>query len=188
MMDRDTALDAEKALDFLDTYNYPKIKEAVQELRTAFQPIIDRTKREKAMQDNNLKWSYKTFEPHIKVAQAIQLFTSSISLYEEAAHNLEKTHGSTQDILHAIELCELNEEEIIKLARELHEIRRIRREAKDFTDIMLPMYNLAYKYRDVTNELLKIQAEMNRMAKGKETRKYTPREKVDLNEKFQAIN
>lgn len=185
-MDRDTAIQAEKALDFLDTYNYPKIKEAVHELRNVFQPMIEKTKQEKAMRDNNLKWSYKMFEPHVKVAQAIELFNRSISLYEEAADNLEKTQGATQDILHAIELCELDEDEMLKLVRDLHEIRRIRREAKDFTDIMLPMYNLAYKYRDVTSELTRIQGEMNRLAQGKENRKYNPREKTELKEKFQA--
>lgn len=185
-MDKNAAIDAERALLILETYDYPKIKSAVKDLRKAFNPIIENEKKKEIRAKNNLTYSYGGWEPLKKMAATIELLTNSINLYEEAAKNLEKTQNSTQDILHAIELCELDENESLKLVRELHEVRRIRREAKDFTDVMLPMYNLAYKYQELNDELKKVMSEMNKEMKFKENRKYNPREKTDLKEKFQA--
>ena len=117
----------------------------------------------------------------------VDILSNSIKTYETAAENLERTHKATQDLLHALELLDLSEDEMIQMARDLHEVRRIRRESKDFTEIMLPMYDLACKYDFLIKEFSSAMVEMQEIASRKEKRIYKVRERVDLAEKFERI-
>jgi hypothetical protein len=160
------------ALDVLDTYQSPRIKEAASILKEAVEM--------KPVEDGS-------FNPLQKAHQMIDILTNSIKTYEVAAENLERTHKATQDLLHALELLELNEDEMVQMARDLHEVRRIRRESKDFTEIMLPMYDLACKYQHITEEFSSAMAEMQEIASRKEKRTYKVRERIDLAEKFERM-
>jgi dsDNA-specific endonuclease/ATPase MutS2 len=184
-MNHEEALSAEKALAFLGTYQYPKIKAAVQELRQTFSPVIERCQKEKVMKSQKLKYSYKMFDPIIKIQNIIEVMNNAISLYEEACNNLEKTQRIQNDLLHAVELLDLSEEELLNTVKELHAVRRVRREAKDFTEIMLPLYDLACKYQPIVKEFSSTLSEMQKIAKGKESRSYKVREKVSLADKFE---
>lgn len=165
-------LDVQGALDVLGTYQSPKLKEVARVFKEAIET--------KPMEDGS-------FNPLQKAHQMIDILTNSIKTYETAADNLERTHKATQDLLHALELLDLSEDEMIQMARDLHEVRRIRRESKDFTEIMLPMYDLACKYQHITNEFSAAMMEMQRIASHKENRTYKVRERVDLAEKFERI-
>lgn len=174
-MSKGLNLDVQGALDVLGTYQSPKLKEAARVLKEAVsvEPVIE-TKGNQ-------------FDPLQKVQQVVEVINNSIQVYETAAANLEKSHKATQDILHAIELLELSEDEMVQLARDLHEVRRIRREAKDFTEIMLPLYDLACKYQPITKEFSSAMSEMQKIANQKENRTYKVRERTDLAEKFEKM-
>lgn len=186
-MSRESILNAQGAFEILDTYQSQRIKEAVTTLREAFEPIITKNVKEISMEKYNLKYSYKNFFPEKRVSQVIDTLSSAITIYEEAADNEAKANKTTQDILHAIELLDLSEDEMVTMARELHEIRKIRREAKDFTEIMLPLYDLACKYQHITKELTQVKSEMQKIANQKENRTYKVRERTDLAEKFEKM-
>jgi dsDNA-specific endonuclease/ATPase MutS2 len=147
--------------------------------------MIEKNKREIVMKEQKLKYSYKQFDPIVKAQNVITILTGTISLYEEACNNLEKTQRIQNDLLHAVELLDLSEEELLKTVKELHAVRRVRREAKDFTEIMLPLYDLACKYQPIVKEFSSALSEMQKIAKGKETRSYKVREKVSLADKFE---
>lgn len=185
-MDKEAALQAEEALDFLDTYQYPKVKEAVQTLREAFQPIIEREKDKAIKKKHGIDWRYG-WNPIVKVQQVIDAITNARVMYEQAASSLEKTQKVQQDFLHAIELLDLTEEEEINMIREMREVRKIRRDAKDQTEIMLPLYDLACKYEHITKEFNQALKEMQRIAEYKQNRKYNVREKTDLAERFEKL-
>jgi prophage DNA circulation protein len=173
-MSKEFNLDVQGALDILDTYQSPKLKEVSRVLKEAVSVIpVENEER--------------GFDPLQKAHQMIEILNHSIKTYETAAENLEKTHKATQDLLHALELLDLSEDEMIQMARDLHEVRRIRRESKDFTEIMLPMYDLACKYQHLTQEFSSAMAEMQEIASRKEKRRYIVRERTDLAEKFEKL-
>ena len=186
-MTRESILNAQGAFEILDTYQSHRIKEAVAALREAFEPIIENEKKKGLRGKQNMNVVNDSFDPLRDGQKIIQVFNNSIQAYETASINLEKAHKSTQDILHAIELLDLSEEEMIQMARDLHEVRRIRRESKDLTEVMLPLYDLAFKYQHITEEFKAAVSEMHRITKQKEKRIYTVRERVDLAEKFERI-
>lgn len=173
-MSREFNLDVQGALDVLDTYQSPKLKEVSRVLKEAVSVKPTETKE-------------GHFDPLQKAHQVVEILNNSVQAYETAAGNLERSHKATQDILHAIELLELSEDEMVQMARDLHEVRRIRRESKDFTEIMLPLYDLACKYQHITSEFNTAYSEMQKIASLKENRTYKVRERVDLAEKFEKM-
>jgi hypothetical protein len=183
-MNLEDALKAEEALDLLDTYQYPKLKEVAQVLRNFLTPMIENDKAKQMKAKHSMRYTYQKWNPQAKVDQTIEFFINAIKLYEEAAENLIKTNNAQQDILHALEMLDNTEEEMIEYAKQLHEIRKIRREANDFTDIMLPVYDFASKYQHLTDELKKIKSGIDTQIKFMETRKYNIREKKELTDKF----
>lgn len=188
MMEKDIVLAAEEALESLDNYQSAKIKEAAEALRAALNPIIERTKKKERRKEAGLESvTYENYEPFIRVQQVIGNINNAIKTYEAAAEVEQKTHKRTQDILHAIELLDLSEEEMIGMVRELRSIRQVRREAKDFTDVMLPLYDVACKHQHIVKDFQSAWSEMQKIAAKMERRGYTPREKTELTDKFEQL-
>lgn len=187
-MDYEKVLAAEELFNDLERKKIPWLKDKVAELRETFQPIIDNEKTKQKKKKLALKCSYAKYEPRKKIMHAIDALSNGPRLYEEASENAEKCNRLTQDILHAMELLEADEEQLRNWAEELKDIRINRREAKDFVDVMEPLYKFALKNKQLITSLGQIHTEMQNIMKQKETRSYKVREKTSLAEAFEQAD
>lgn len=160
-------------------------KDKVSELRDTFQPIIDNEKNKQKKKNLSLKYSYAKYEPRKRIMHAIEALSNGPRLYEEALENVEKCNRLTQDILHAMELLEADEEQLKLWAGELKDIRLNRREAKDFVEVMEPLYKFTVKNKQLVTSLGQIHTEMQKIMRQKENRTYKVREKTSLAEAFE---
>lgn len=110
----------------------------------------------------------ENFLDFIKEAEQI----CSISADSEA-----ETNDLTQDLLHSIELEEHGYHELAKLAKELREIRRERRIAKDNQNVVLPLVEWAQNNRAVIKSLERVLGETRKKERHLENRVYFPRTK-----------
>lgn len=82
-------------------------------------PIIENEKEKEFKRQRGIKTSWKSYIPCKEIARACTTFSSVISLYREAKDELHKFDQETQDILHALELTNVSEDEYGNLAKEL---------------------------------------------------------------------
>lgn len=184
-MDYEKALEAEQLFNELGKYQYPYISEKVTALREYFQPIIDNEKDKQTKKKYKLRYSYGKASPRELVQNALNAFSQSVALYEEANSNVEYCQRAIQDILHAMELLEASDKQLIEWARELKELRLIRREAKDFAELSQPLYQFAQKHKSIGKELGQIHGEVNKLYTKMDNRSYKVREKTSLAEAFE---
>ena len=82
-------------------------------------------------------------EPRIQISWGIESFLDYLRETEQQLHIAEQAeqeaNDATQDILHRLELCELEDENAGRLAYKLREVRWQRREAKDRIDQTAPV-------------------------------------------------
>ena len=82
-------------------------------------------------------------EPRTQISLGIESFLDYLRETERELHIAEQTeqaaNDATQDILHRLELCELEDVDAERLAYKLQEVRRQRREAKDRIDQTAPV-------------------------------------------------
>lgn len=96
-------------------------------------------------------------EPRIQISWGIESFLDYLRETEQQLHIAEQAeqeaNDATQDILHRLELCELEDENAGRLAYKLREVRRQRREAKDRIDQTAPVAAWLEERRAVVKEL-----------------------------------
>lgn len=81
----------------------------------------------------------------------------------------------TQDILHSLELEEHDEAEYIRMAQELVDARRTRREAKDQSKINAPVVEWVKNNPAVIKTLERLLGAVRKAEQSTENRMYTPR-------------
>ncbi len=90
----------------------------------------------------------------------------------------QEANDATQDILHRLELCELEDENAGRLAYKLREVRRQRREAKDRIDQTAPVAAWLEERRAVVKELERLLGAVRKQERRASDRIYTPKTKV----------
>jgi hypothetical protein len=95
-----------------------------------------------------------------------------------AEQSEQEANDATQDILHRLELCELEDEDAERLAYKLREVRRQRREAKDRIDQTAPVAAWLEERRTVVKELERLLGEVRKQERRASDRIYTPKTKV----------
>jgi hypothetical protein len=87
-------------------------------------------------------------------------------------------------LLHAFELTNPTDDDLIQLGKQVVELQKKRRQTKNFIEITEPLFNYVTNNRHVTKQLGKVHGEMLGIIKVQSNRKYTPKEKTSLQEAF----
>lgn len=121
-------------------------------------------------------------ELRTQISLGIESFLDYLRETEQELHIAEQTeqaaNDATQDILHRLELCELEDVDAERLAYKLQEVRRQRREAKDRIDQTAPVAAWLEERRTVVKELERLLGEVRKQERRANDRIYTPKTKV----------
>lgn len=121
-------------------------------------------------------------EPRTQISLGIESFLDYLRETEQELHIAEQTeqaaNDATQDILHRLELCELENVDAERLAYKLRDVRRQRREAKDRIDQTAPVAAWLEERRTVVKELERLLGEVRKQERRANDRIYTPKTKV----------
>src|SRR5690606_32205771 len=91
------------------------------------------------------------------------------------------------DILHALELCDLTEEQTNKYGADLASIRKDRRIAKNFAEMTMPIVAFNGKYPNLSKDLRKLASDIQKLESDIKSRKYYPRELTSMEVAFMSI-
>lgn len=186
VIDINEANKAEELFNRLELFDHD-YRDLVSELRNIFQPIMDNERAKQIRLKHVKRFSYAKFDPMQKMSQVIGTLNTFIAHYEEALDNLEQTQKSQSDILHAIELLDLDSDEMMHMVRDLKIVRTLRRESKDFVALAEPAYTYMVKLKTngILKELALIDKEIKDKAEKMQDRGYYPRVMVELSQRFQ---
>jgi hypothetical protein len=164
-------------------------KERLIKISQIFDPVYESAKRKSDNKKyDKIKFSYMNFSPSVEISKAINVFSGAAALYEIAVSDLEAFDKITQDILHAVEMAELTEEEKNSLFDELREVRQKRRICKNFLEQCKELYEFAKGNKQLTKHLQSIASNVGKIKEAIETRKYYPRELTALEAAFEKAN
>lgn len=182
-MERESLYQAEKLLEELEGFNVPR--EKVETLKETFAPLFQKEReREQKEKWKIEKCSWEGFVPSTNIRRVIDTLSNVISYHQEAKLEESKYHEATQDLLHAFELTEPSDEELIALGREMQQLRKERRKTKDFIEATEPLFHFAINNRPLIKELGQIQNEINKIMQEQSNRTYRTKEKTALQDAF----
>lgn len=95
-----------------------------------------------------------------------------------AEQSEQEANAATQDILHRLELVELDCNIACDLAFKLREVRQRRREAKDQMDQAAPVVAWLEDHRPVVKELERLLGEVRKQERRAKDRIYTPKTSI----------
>lgn len=95
----------------------------------------------------------------------------------------QESNDATQDILHQLELCDVDYHQSARLAKKLREVRQERRSAKDRYDTYAPIVNWMDDNRNTIKALERLLGDVRKSEKLTQGRFYTPKTKVLENKK-----
>lgn len=167
--------------DEIDFVVSQKIKQVYENLKEYFEKVEDRANK----RNEKIKYSYQEFNPISEVTKVINGLSNAIALYGQANEEINYYNNETQDILHAIELTDMDEETSMKLFNDLKKNRENRRIAKNFVELVEPLHDIARNNVKLINELGKVQAKIQITESVISNRKYRVREKTDLELAFE---
>jgi hypothetical protein len=184
-LNREEAYEAEAILENLVKSNiHKKTKEDLERLLELIVPIAEKERLKEYKENLGIKWSWGSFHPKNKLQDALNTLTSVVNHHQEAKLEEDVYEKETQDLLHALEITDPTDEQLLEYGRDLQILRQKRRNAKDFMEIAAPLFHYSTKNRHVIKELSQVLAEMNRITEGLENRTYKIREKTSLQEAF----
>lgn len=130
--------------------------------------------------NNNLKvQNIQTVKDDCLTSQSLDKFLSFIrnieSLYRMAVAEEQETDDTTQDIMHCLEFEEHTYHEFAQLSKELAEIRKQRRMAKDTIAVLKPVLDWADKNTAVIRELEGLLGVVRKNEQKLNNRLYTPK-------------
>ena len=116
------------------------------------------------------------------ISQCLEDFLDYLREMEQLLHMEEQAereaNDATQDILHRLELVELEPEEAGQLAIRLRDVRRSRREAKDQMAQAAPIVAWLEDHRPVVEELERLLGEVRKQERRARDRIYTPKTNI----------
>lgn len=89
----------------------------------------------------------------------------------------QESNSATQDILHSLELEDHEYRDFAKLGKELRQVRRKRREAKDTLSVLAPVLDWVEANRAVIKSLERLLGDVRKVEKYTKNRIYTARTK-----------
>lgn len=95
-----------------------------------------------------------------------------------AAQSEQEANDATQDILHRLELCDIDGETAETLALKLQAVRRQRRKAKDVLDQAILISEWMESHRPMVKELERLLGEVRKQERKSQNRIYTPRTSI----------
>lgn len=96
-------------------------------------------------------------------------------LYRIAVMEEQEANDETQDILHSLELTEMDYHEKAKTAQRLKEVRQKRRSAKDTVNKSRPIVEWTGSNQQVAKALERLLGDVRRAEKNTKNRIYTPK-------------
>jgi predicted nuclease with TOPRIM domain len=106
------------------------------------------------------------------------------SMYENNDKRIERIDKENGDLLHALELLEIDEQQAVQYTNEIRNNRLERRKCKDENLILKPLYDFIKQNPKVAKEIRICQQETKRMCGVLRSRTYNPRVREDLTELF----
>lgn len=113
--------------------------------------------------------------PQKFISQLINVFSQVPHWYEENEQEVKFRDDEYNDLTHALELIAFGGVQGYKLAVGLKENRIKRREAKNTSELMKPLYDLVKKHQHLLSEMRKCSSEISKMTNIQKARKYHPR-------------
>lgn len=97
-------------------------------------------------------------------------------------NNIKETELARNDLLHELELGNLNAVEISKVAITLRGVLKERRKHKDELDKVMTLKGFTDKYNNklITGDIIQVMKNLKTLQKNKEERKYRPRRVENL--------
>ena len=180
------ALKVESALNEL--INNKVMGEQVELIRDFLQPIIDNEKEKEFKRQRDIKTSWGNFIPHREISKVTNTLSIAGRLYKEAREEISTLDRETQDILHSLELTDLNDEDLLVQLKDLQKIRIYRRKAKNFLEAVEPLHNFTKNNPDIIKKINKLRGEIDKVNLSIKERKYYPRVKTDLQHAFEKAD
>lgn len=116
------------------------------------------------------------------ISQGLEDFLDYLRETEQLLHMAEQAeqeaNDATQDILHRLELVDLDCNVACDLAFKLREVRQHRREAKDQMDQAAPVVAWLEDHRPVVKELERLLGEVRKQERRARDRIYTPKSNI----------
>jgi len=114
------------------------------------------------------------------VERLISIFTVIPQLYEQNDQEVERRDYEHSDLTHVAELLNFGGVQGYKLAKEIQNNRRRRREAKDMNFILKPLYEFLKQHQNQLPRLHKIRDEVAKNVRINQERRYHPRSDNEL--------
>ena len=104
-------------------------------------------------------------------------FESIDKLKKDLETQIKETEYARNDMLHELELGNLNAVEMTKVAKTLRDILRERRKYKDELDKVMTLKGFTDKYNNrlIVGDIINVLKNLRTLRENQETRKYTPR-------------
>lgn len=177
-MDKHEAYEIEGIL-----YNLKEDGVNVERVIEVLNPIFE-NEREKEFKDKrNLKYSWNGYNPGRIATRATQV-NSAVHMYQEAMDEENHLNNEVNDILHAMELLEPSDEELLDYAKQLRVLKKRRRKAKDFAESVKPLKEFVEENKQFLKKLGQVVSEINRIKTIQDNRQYMPRVQTTLAEAF----
>ena len=96
-------------------------------------------------------------------------------LKQNLENEIQRTDNITQDLLHELEIANLNGVEIMQVAKQLKITRKERRKYKDELAKVNTLKGFTDKYNNklIAGDIIQVLKNLNTLEKNKQTRKYT---------------
>ncbi|MFP3415037.1 hypothetical protein SB773_26270 [Bacillus sp. SIMBA_074] len=121
------------------------------------------------------------------IQRAVRVLQTHPAQYDIATDDLKKLQAMQEDILHALELLDEDEKQLMKYTKDLINVRKQRRAAKDYLEIATPLKKLANKYPNIGKDLNQCLKNAREIEEFHKKRIYTPRELTAIEEAFKKL-
>ncbi|EJS62000.1 hypothetical protein ICU_05168 [Bacillus cereus BAG2X1-1] len=121
------------------------------------------------------------------IQRATRVLQTHPAQYDIAADDLKKLQAMQEDILHALELLNEDEDQLMKYMKDLINVRKQRRAAKDYLEIANPLKKLVNKYPNIGKDLNQCLKSVREIEEFHKKRIYTPRELTAMEEAFKKL-
>ena len=117
----------------------------------------------------------QTLKPSTPLSDFLSFLRDVAEKYRIAEAEQQETEAETQDILHDLELNQHDYYETAQLAKDLREIRKKRRVAKNTIETLTPIVQYVDANRDHVRDIEKLLGEVRRVEGRVSNRAYMPR-------------
>ena len=123
----------------------------------------------------------KVIEALLNVREIVQTATA------EARRNISFKDDECNDLTHLLEFGDFNAVQTCKIAKELQDAKRIRRECKNANELLAPLFEYLNKHNSFFNGLEQIRIDIEKNKRVQKRRKYEIRVREDLRETMQKV-